>query len=269
MITKSHITKTLSMAGLGTGDHVIVHSSLKNIGPIENGAGVLIDALLEIVGTEGALAMPSFNYTNPLPDPYFDVLATPGRTGALTEVFRQQPGTIRSYHPAHSVSACGKRACEFLADHRESFGINSPIDRIAQAGGYVLLLGVTHWSNSMIHIGESYAGVKKFFKHEGPLPTVKMRLPDGRFVEHQLDCTSSCSHAFNAVEFPLRCRNGIIDFNLGNALCFLMKGQEVIDTVVAMIRERPDILFCHNLDCRCCTEGRKYLQWNRTEKITR
>src|SRR6185503_18170860 len=114
--------------------HLVVHSSLRAIGPVEGGADGILDALLEVVGPDGTLAMPAFNYSRPRPEPYFDPAVTAGRTGTLPEVFRKRTGVLRSQHPTHSVVACGRRAAEFLADHDkvQTLGVGSPLDRIAQ-----------------------------------------------------------------------------------------------------------------------------------------
>lgn len=260
MLTKAQIKDTLFIMGLRPGHHLWVHSSLRSVGPIEGGPDGLLDAFLEVCGSEGTLALPAFNYRRYLPLPHFDARTTPGRTGALTEIFRQRPETLRSLHPTHSLSAQGKRAPEFLADHYKfpAFGIGSPLDRLAQAGAYVLLLGVTHLANSCIHIGEARAGRKKFYWEEGPLPIVNMLMPDGRVIPHQLDCSASCSMAFNAIEYPMRRKNLITDLTLGEALCFLMKGRDVIDTVVEMISKEPDALLCNRPTCRPCLMGRRY-----------
>jgi aminoglycoside 3-N-acetyltransferase len=262
MLTRLQIRTALSDHGLRVGDHLLVHSSLKSIGPIDGGADALIDGLLETVGSTGTLAMPAFNYSRPLPLPYFDPKSTPARTGALTEIFRQRPETLRSFHPTHSLSAQGQRAAEFLADHCKyaTFGIGSPIDRMAQAGGYVLLVGVTHLGNSTIHIGEAYAGVKKFFGEEGPAPVAKMLREDGKVVEFQLDCSTSCSMAFNTMEYPLRRKDIVSDITLGNALCFLMKGTDIIRTTVDLLRETPDLLLCNRPNCRRCRLSRHHLE---------
>jgi len=262
MTNKEDIKAALVDAGLRHGDHLFVHSSLKKIGPMDGGADALIDAMLEVVGHEGTLAMPSFNYTHPLPDPYFDVATTPGRTGVLTEVFRKRPGTLRSLHPTHSVIAQGARAAEFLAGHlaTEAFGVGSPIDRIAQAGGYVMLIGVTQVANSTIHVAEAHAGVKKFFWAPGPLPITKMLMPDGSVIEHHLDCSASCDTAYPAIEYPLRQADKVIDLHIGSGVTYLMKGKDIIDVVVKMIAEKPDILFCRAPQCRCCSKGREYLR---------
>lgn len=261
MLTKAHIVKALGDAGLPTGSHLLVHSSLRKLGPVSGGAEVVIDALGHCVGSGGTLAMPTFNGATRLAEPYFDVAATPGATGTLTEIFRQRPDVIRSYHPTHSVAASGPRAAEFLHDHHlcEAIGVSSPIDRIAEASGYVLLLGVTQTSNSCIHIGEARAGAVKFFWRDGELPVAPIRMPDGTIRQHRLDSSSSCSVSFNAMEHPLRRRNVVRDFRLGNALCFLMPCREVIAATVETIRENPFVLVCTNPACRPCRLRRNHL----------
>jgi aminoglycoside 3-N-acetyltransferase len=262
MLTRLQIQETLEQNGVRPGDHLLVHSSLRSIGPINGGPDAFIEGLLETVGLKGTVAMPAFNYTRPLPSPYFDVLKTPSRAGALTEIFRQRFQALRSLHPTHSVLARGQRAAQFLADHCKNltFGIGSPIDRLAQAGGFVLLVGVTQLANSSIHVGESYAGVTKFFWEDGPPPTANILMPDGRIIEHQLDCSASCSMAFNSVEYPLR-RNGLIsDLNLGQASCFLMKGKDVIQTTVELLHETPDLLLCRRQHCRRCRLSRQHIE---------
>jgi hypothetical protein len=123
MVTAREICEALRHVGVKAGDHLLVHSSLRAVGPIDGGVDAMVDGLLDAVGPDGTLAMPSFHYTRPLPEPWFDPATTPGKTGWLTEVFRRRPGVLRSLHPAHSVSAIGPRAASFLADHRTSFGI--------------------------------------------------------------------------------------------------------------------------------------------------
>jgi aminoglycoside 3-N-acetyltransferase len=261
-LTKAQIITALEGAGLSPGSHLLVHSSLRRLGPVDGGAEAVIDALRHCVGAGGTLAMPTFNGARVIAQPYFDVATTPGATGVLTEVFRRQPDVLRSYQPTHSVAACGPRAAEFLRDHhlREAFGIGSPIDRIADAGGWVLLLGVTQSSNSCIHVGESHAGAVKFFWSDGELPLAPVRLPDGTIFPYCVDCSSSCSASFNSMEYPLRLRNAVRDFRVGTALCCLVRCSEVIAATVETIRENPFILTCTNPACRPCRLRRNHLR---------
>ncbi len=262
MINTADIVTTLRAAGLRGGDHLLVHSSLRSVGPIDGGADALIDGLLDVVGTEGTLAMPAFNYSRPPPQPYFDPGTTPGRTGMLCEVFRKRPQSLRSQHPTHSVVAQGPRAAEFLSGHERghAMGVGSPLDRIAGAGGWILLLGVTHLANSTVHVAETHAGRVKFWWEEGPLPVVKMLMPDGTIAQHTLDPSTSCSMAFNEVEYPLRRMGAIRDVYLGAALSFLLNGRDVIDAVVRTLREVPDAFLCTRPNCRPCTKAREHLK---------
>lgn len=264
MTNKSDLQNILTNAGIKRGDNLLIHSSLRAIGFIDGGADALLDAFIDVVGRDGTIAMPSFCYSWNIPQPYFDIRSTPGKTGVLTEIFRNRPGTERSLNPTHSVLAFGPRATEFLANHleKEALGIDSPIDRIARAGGYVLLIGVAHTANSTIHIGEAYAGVQKFHSMEGPLPIARVLMPNGNIIEHQIDCSTSCSRAFNAVDYVLRKQRMISDFTLGNAWSYIMRGQDVIDVVVKMINEQSDVLFCTSADCRRCRLGREYITKN-------
>lgn len=261
MVTTLQIKDRLQSVGLKAGDHLLVHSSLRQIGPIDGGADALIDALLETVDAGGTVAMPTFNYSHPLPTPYFHASSTPSRAGTLTEIFRKRSKTVRSLHPTHSVAAQGRSAPQFLAEHLKhgAFNVGSPIDRMAKAGAYVLLIGVTHLANSCIHIGESYAGIKKFYREEGDPPITKIRLPDGTIIEYELDCSASCSMAFNSVEYPLRQQGLITDLAIGHADSFLMKGEDVIKTVVEILQDKRDALLCNRDSCRPCRMSRKYI----------
>ena len=49
-------------AGLGEVGRLLMHSSLHSLGQVDGGAETLIDALLEVLGEEGTLMVPTFNY---------------------------------------------------------------------------------------------------------------------------------------------------------------------------------------------------------------
>jgi aminoglycoside 3-N-acetyltransferase len=251
----------LRAAGLAAGDSVIVHSSCRALGPVDGGPEAVLNALLEVLGPEGNLMLPTFNYTRPLPEPYFDPCTTPGRTGILTELGRQRPGAVRSLHPTHSVAVLGPAAAELTAGHLEcrAFGVGSPIDRLAQAGGKVLLLGVGHVSNSTVHVAEEYAGVPKVSWYDPP-PEIKVLLPDRRVTSIILDTSPSCSAAFDAAAHPLRAGGCIQDSRLGGAKLQLMTGRDVIERVATTIRTQPDVLLCTATTCAPCRGARARLE---------
>jgi aminoglycoside 3-N-acetyltransferase len=83
--------------------------------------------------------------------------------GAVPEVLRTWPGVLRSDHPVTSFAAMGPNADYLTADHvlEDDTGDRSPVGRLYELDGDVLLLGVTHWNNTSLHLAEArahYAG---------------------------------------------------------------------------------------------------------------
>lgn len=71
-------------------------------------------------------------------------------------MFRKWPGAKRSDHPARSVCAYGKYADYLTADHDFSdiFGESSPIGKLYELDGYVLLIGVGYDKNTSLHLAD-------------------------------------------------------------------------------------------------------------------
>lgn len=59
MITKIDLLKHFEELGLRKGDNVIVHTSMSKMGYICGGAQTVIEALLETVGGNGTVLMPT------------------------------------------------------------------------------------------------------------------------------------------------------------------------------------------------------------------
>jgi aminoglycoside 3-N-acetyltransferase len=259
MLTHRECVHIFRAIGLSAGDHILVHASLRKVGSIDGGADALLDALLQTVGADGTVAAPTFSGI-PMDDGVFDPATTTSHTGVLTEVLRQRPDSVRSLHPTHSVTAIGPRAGEFMDGHLEAdaVGIDSPCHRIAGAGGYVMLLGVTHTANSTIHVGEDCSGMLKAGRLKDPL-SFRVRLPDGTVVGKVQDSSNSCSAGFNVLEFPLREKGQLRSFRMGSALSSVMKGQNLIDRTVDLIHAYPDITRCKQSGCIHCDAWREHL----------
>lgn len=144
-----------------SGMDVLVHSSLSSIGYVEGGAESVIDALLEICGTDrGTVIVPTLTGTaqdGPECPPQFDQARSPCWTGIIPETFRKRPEALRSIHPTHSVAAIGNKAAYYTADHENCLtpcGEGSPYLKLAEQGGSILLLGVSLESNTTLHAVE-------------------------------------------------------------------------------------------------------------------
>lgn len=172
-ITMAEIVNDLRRLGINPGDTLIVHSSLKSLGRVEGGADTVIDALLAALRPGGTLLMPSFQHGSEffLLDRgcCFDVRSSPSECGIITETFRKRSGVLRSLSPTHCVAGCGPLAEHLLAKHaqcRISTGHGSPFHHLAEAGGKILLLGVTHASNTSLHYVENINGAPTICRKE-------------------------------------------------------------------------------------------------------
>jgi aminoglycoside 3-N-acetyltransferase len=174
--TLKTLVKDFKDIGVREGMVLLVHSSLSSIGWISGGAVAVILALEEVLGREGTLIMPTCSgdlsdpakWENPpVPIdwceeirktmPAFDLDLTPTRgVGVIPEVFRKQKGVIRSSHPQVSFAARGKYAEYITSDHslEYAFGEKSPLAKIYELNGHILLLGVGHINNTSLHLAE-------------------------------------------------------------------------------------------------------------------
>lgn len=260
-VNRVQLAADFSSLGLCAGDTVLIHSSMKSLGVVEGGPDAVIDALLDVIGPRGNLMLPTFNYSRPLPEPYFDPVETPCRTGIIPETGRKRLDAVRSIHPTHSVAVIGPAAHALTIDHLQTraFGIGSPIDRLAKRGGKILLLGVGHIANSTIHIAEEYAGIPKVSWYD-PLPLLRLRLGNGEIVTHPLDTSPSCSLAFGGAELCLRRHGEIQDGTVASSRTQLMQAEDVIVRVSQLLKEQADVLLCTRPDCKPCRGARQNLR---------
>jgi aminoglycoside 3-N-acetyltransferase len=180
-ITKKRLIHDLHNIGLQTGDAVIVHSSMNKIGWIIGESVTFIESLMETVTDRGTIVMPAYTTGNTEPSgwnypsvpkewwptireemPPFSPEVTPVRgLGRIPEVFRKFPRVYRSNHPILSFTAWGQYAKEIVKDHRlnQSFGQNSPIEKLYDLDGKILLIGVGYDNNSSLHHAEVRANI--------------------------------------------------------------------------------------------------------------
>ncbi|HWE94106.1 MAG TPA: AAC(3) family N-acetyltransferase [Tepidisphaeraceae bacterium] len=151
--TEESLAADFVALGVRPGMNVLVHSSLKSIGPVRGGAAAVVRALLSALGPDGTLLAPSFNHFDA---GVFNPLTTPTTNGAIPEAIWRHADARRSLHPSHSVAAIGLRAEHYLRDHITNgvWSADSPIGRLMEAGGHVLSIGVGHDRSTAYHLAE-------------------------------------------------------------------------------------------------------------------
>ena len=178
-LTRASLVQDLQALGLADGDVVLTHTSLSRLGFVVGGAQAVVEALLETLGPQGTLVVPSQTSANSDPEPWemppvpeawwptirdqmpaYDPQRTPSRgMGAVAELARTWPGAKRSNHPQLSFAAIGPQADHILEPHNleDGFGEGSPLARLEQLGAKVLLLGAAFDSCTAFHLAEHRA----------------------------------------------------------------------------------------------------------------
>ncbi|MFW9930294.1 MAG: aminoglycoside N(3)-acetyltransferase [Candidatus Thorarchaeota archaeon] len=252
------LTNDFKVLGVKWADILLVHSSLSKLGWTVGGPVSVIDALIGIIGKEGTIIMPSFSSGNtdpigwqnpPVPKewcstirqsmPAFHVDKTPTiAMGTIAETFRKYPGVIRSNHPVSSFSAWGNYAEYITKNHKleSDLGEESPLARIYELDGKILLLGVTHSSNTSIHLAE-YRGE---YKDKYYNPNGSSIIVNGKRQWVQWEELNLITDDFEELGHEFEIKKGIISKKVGIADARLFSQRDLVDFAVEWIRKnRP------------------------------
>lgn len=182
---RADLAADLRAMGVEEGDGLFVHTSLGRIGTVIGGPRGLIEALLDVVGETGLIAMPGFSRDayDPVDLHGAEVSAedhqrildqVPGfnparsnvaQNGAVPEAFRSWPGVERSPHPTSSVLMYGPDAADYAAQHDPlgwPTGPDTPWGRLRMRHQMKILLIGVRWSRcSALHAAESIAQYRR------------------------------------------------------------------------------------------------------------
>jgi len=239
-LTYENLVDGLRRAGVGGGDVVFVHAAVSRIGHVEGGMDTVIAALLAVVGPDGTLAMPGFTFQlTDVPSPVFDVRSTPCWASKLYERFRTRLPVSRSHHVTHSVCAVGRRARELTSIHSASpCGPGSPFRKLADWGTTILLIGVSHNSNTTFHAVEEQERVPYMTLRELPGATIIDESGRQAPIEtkvHEL----SRHYDFNRMDEPLE-RMGIQRrVVIGEAMVRRLEAGRMFAAAVEAVRRDP------------------------------
>ncbi|MEM7398046.1 MAG: AAC(3) family N-acetyltransferase [Pseudomonadota bacterium] len=193
MVTLEQLQRDISALGVMPGDTVMLHVSLRAIGPIENGPAGLLEALTASLGDDGTLLMIlgariAHDWVNKRPEaeravlladaPVFDPLQAPvfAEVGTLAEVFRTTPGTRVTDNPSGRFGARGRGAEALLQDAPwdDYYGPGSPLERLCEADGKILRIGANPDTTTVLHYAEYLADVpnkrrvRRHYRCQGP-----------------------------------------------------------------------------------------------------
>lgn len=248
-----------------SGSPVCVHSSLRSFGHVSGGARTVIDGLLAegctvLVPTfSGEFLVPPPPHMRPernatryeaawLPGPGVGRIFSPetqeldaGGLGVIPTTVLAMEGHVRGNHPLNSFTAIGPLAHD-LVDGQQPLDVYYPLARLAQLGGWVVLMGVDLTSMTALHLAEQMAGRSLFRRWANDA--------EGRVMMVQI---GSCSDGFGSLEpvlAPLERQTRV-----GQSLWRVFPAQETLERAAVAIRQEPRITHCARIDCVRCNDA--------------
>ena len=254
-----------AVVALGLAGRVLcVHASLRSFGRVAGGADTVLDALL----AEGCTVLvPSFTNDFEVPPPpgprparnAWDYSRFAGPTAGIGRVYTPEgreieaglgaiptsviarAGRSRGDHPLNSFAAIGPRADWLIAEQR-SRRVYAPLERLVEAGGWIMLMGVSLTSMTFLHLAEQRAGRRLFVRWANDAA--------GRPIAAEI---GSCSEGFdNFAPFLAPLTRSI---RVGQSEWRAFPARETLAAAVAAIRADPALTHCADSGCERCNDA--------------
>ena len=243
-ISQAKVADQLRALGIKAGGVLLVHTSFRAVRPVEGGPLGLIAALRAALGPDGTLVMPSMSDNDDAPfDPTNSRAAA--ELGVVAETFWRLPGVKRSNHP-FAFAAIGPHAAAITADplplppHIAA----SPVGRVHDLDGQVLLLGCSHGENTTLHLAEILAGVPY------RVPRHCTVLKDGGPLRVDYGENDHCCERFALADDWLLSLGLQAEGRVGHAHARLARAQDIVRLAVENLTRDP-LLFLHAASAGC------------------
>lgn len=241
--TKQDIRQQLESLGVQKGMVLLVQADVSKLGYIVGGAQALIEAIQDVVGFDGTIVMPTF--TSQLLDPachqeqlareywgqirenalpFNRKLTAPKTADHLVNQFLRNEGVARSYHPVYSFAAWGKYAKLICDKHPLHFGLSkdSPLGKIVDFNGYVVLLGTDYSSCTMFDMA-------RYIKERQSIRIINAPIEINQRVEWksmlELDFDHIDKHEIGEI---MEDRSIVASSYIGNSKCRMFSGREAV-----------------------------------------
>jgi len=266
-VTRSELVEGLRVLGVREGTVLMVHARISSLGWVVGGSETIIRSLLDAIGPEGTLmAYAGWEddpwdlaqwpeewqraYRNQLPPFDPDVSEADHEMGRLPERIRTWPGASASTGHVMRMVAVGAKA-EWLTrdqpwDHPQ--GPGSPLAKLVEASGQVLMLGAPLETLTILHHAEALvdSAEKRFVTYRIPV------LEGGHLVWKEVqDHDTSSRGAFPYERFAPPGRDAFdligadaVEAGCGKrgrvaeATCHLFEAKPLVDFAVTWMQDR-------------------------------
>ena len=194
---------------INRGDNIFVTSDVKQLlyNLVSEGddtdLNILIDGIINIIGEEGTLVFPTFNWDFCKGVP-FDIKKTPCKTGSLGKIALKRDDFRRTKHPIYSFAVWGKGQDEMCRiDNHSSFGQDSPFTYMTEHGFKNLFIDKD--------LGHSFVYVHYCEEQTGKIPYRYLKDFTADYTDEN-GVTSKKTYAMNVRDLDLDVTNRIDDF---------------------------------------------------------
>jgi aminoglycoside 3-N-acetyltransferase len=246
MLTLENLVNEFEALGLSARDTLLVHSSYKSLGGVEGGPQTVINALLAVLGEEGTLVMPTFNFDFCKGQPW-DVRSTPSHMGAITNMVREHPKAKRVFHPIYSFAILGKYA-GYLTEERykSSYGRNSVFGKLRELDGKIMVIGLRYTdSMTFFHHVEEMEGVDyRYMKSfTGQVTDEDGKTYEDTFTMLVRDLDKGVITEVDPMGELMEKAGVITVRKIGEAKVSLMKANDVYEFTAREMRRDPKLLY--------------------------
>ena len=260
MYSRRELTDHARSLGIRAGDLLMVHASVRAVGPVAGGADEIHLALKDAVGDTGSLFMYAScprhfdevgrgEHTSDaeaellakLP-PFCPETARCARdNGTLVEFLRTWPGTVANAHVVRFICR-GPHARALFAPHawNYAYGVDSPLGRFVDGNGRILLLGSDHDQVTFLHHAEHIVDVpgKRVVRYQVPW------LEDGQRTWRACEefDTSQPAHAawpegvFREITDAFIRESGNAGGRIGDASCVVLDARPLLAFALDVLR---------------------------------
>lgn len=243
-LTQKDIEDGLRQLGLGRGDAVEVHSSLSSFGWVEGGASTVVEALMNVIGEQGAMVMSAYPVTPAIPlseEEKVRGVAWKARIlredtteetgmGAIVEEFVRRPGVV-----------CGTGLHRVCAWGRNAQLLSEGYQRLLEMDGWALLLGVDITRCSSMHQAEVRVGIPEEIARLFRVPEeIRGDYPEDTW---SIGYGSAPGDPWGNVWEEAERRGLVRERRIGRAECRLFRAEALVSIYEYLLRTDPHGLF--------------------------
>jgi aminoglycoside 3-N-acetyltransferase len=257
LVTQSQLVDELKGLGVAAGQIVMVHASVKAVGRIMGGPNVIVQALLQTLTSAGALMMyvgwediPDFVFDLPpaiqqeyyAEHPPFDppISRAVRDHGVLAEIVRGWPGAQRSLNPEASLAAIGAQAEWITRDHplNYGYGAGSPLEKLVEARGSVLMLGAPLDTITLLHYAENRARMRHKRVVRYPCPILRAGKRVWVAIEDYDTGEPHADYSFDEIARAYLALGNGRRGTIGNAPSYLFEAADLSAFAISWLEER-------------------------------